>query len=101
MAGFLRTHTSEQQHELEVKVSELYQDLADFEAADREEMLMLLRDKHTRYLQVLALDPPPLLPPPLLWWRWRWRWRWMHLPTAATPHKHTCMVACRDNVWQQ
>ena len=56
MAGFLRTHTSEQQHELEVKVADLYQDLQDFDAADREEMLLLLRDKHTRYLQVCTHD---------------------------------------------
>jgi hypothetical protein len=53
-APFLRTDTSEQQHALELKVSELYQDLAEFDAADREEMLMLLRDKHTRYLQARA-----------------------------------------------
>jgi hypothetical protein len=52
MAAFLRTDTSDQQHELELKVSEMYQDLQEFDAADREEMLMLLRDKHTRYLQV-------------------------------------------------
>lgn len=51
-APFLRTETSVSQHALEVKVSELYQDLAEFDAPDREEMLMLLRDKHTRYLQV-------------------------------------------------
>jgi hypothetical protein len=54
MAAFLRTDTSDQQHELEIKVSEMYQDLHEFDAADREEMLMLLRDKHTRYLQVCA-----------------------------------------------
>jgi hypothetical protein len=52
MASFLHTDTSKQQHELEVKVTDLYQDLQDFEDADREEMLMLFRDKHTRYLQV-------------------------------------------------
>jgi hypothetical protein len=52
MASFLHTDTSKQQHELEVKVADLYQDLQDFDVADREEMLMFLRDKHTRYLQV-------------------------------------------------
>lgn len=52
MATFLRTDTSDQQHALELKVSELYQDLQEFDAQDREEMLMLLRDKHMRYLQV-------------------------------------------------
>lgn len=52
MASFLHTDTSKQQHELEVKVADLYHDLHEFDDADREEMLMLLRDKHTRYLQV-------------------------------------------------
>lgn len=64
-APCLRTDTSEQQHALELKVSELYQDLAEFDAPDREEMLMLLRDKHTRYLQarvcaVHSSHPPAL-----------------------------------------
>lgn len=54
--AFLRTHTSEQQHELEVKVSELFSDLQDFDEADREEMLLLLRDRHTRYLQVGGVE---------------------------------------------
>lgn len=52
MTSFLQTDTSKQQHELEVKVADLYQDLQEFDDADREEMLMLFRDKHTRYLQV-------------------------------------------------
>lgn len=57
--GFLRTDTSEQQHTLELKVSEIYQDLAEFDAADREEMLLLLRDKHTRYLQARLCTQSP------------------------------------------
>jgi protein farnesyltransferase subunit beta len=51
MASFLQTHTSEQQHDVELKVAELYQDLAECDAAEREELLLLLRDRHTRYLQ--------------------------------------------------
>ena len=52
MATFLQTHTSKQQHELELKVAELYADLQEYEDDDdREEMLLLLRDRHTRYLQ--------------------------------------------------
>jgi len=51
MTSFLQTHTSEQQHELELKVSELYRDLLEYDGEDREEMLLLLRDRHTRYLQ--------------------------------------------------
>jgi hypothetical protein len=64
MKAFLQTHTSEQQHELELKVSDLYQDLHDFDEADREEMLLLLRDKHARYLQVCSAAGPDSAPEP-------------------------------------
>jgi hypothetical protein len=53
---FLRTHTSEQQRELELKVADLYADLTESEpGAERDELLVLLRDRHTRYLQVRVL----------------------------------------------
>lgn len=65
MKAFLQTHTSEQQHELELKVSDLYQDLHDFDEADREEMLLLLRDKHARYLQVCSTTGPDSAPSPV------------------------------------
>eukprot|EP00775_Hariotina_reticulata_P002241 gene2241-2553_t len=51
MARFLQTHTSEQQHTVELKVAELYEDLSACDAAEREDLLLLLRDRHARYLQ--------------------------------------------------
>ncbi|WIA37295.1 hypothetical protein OEZ86_014233 [Tetradesmus obliquus] len=48
---FLETSTSKQQHELELKVCDAYQDLLEFEGQDRDELLLLLKDRHARYLQ--------------------------------------------------
>lgn len=56
MKHFLHTHTSVQQHELEQTVSQIYADLVEFDEEDRQEMLLLLRDRHMRYLQVLLSE---------------------------------------------
>lgn len=51
MARSLETDSSKQQHALELKIAELYQELTEFESPERDEMLLLLRDRHARYLQ--------------------------------------------------
>lgn len=48
---FLKTSTSEQQHALEVAIADQYQDLLEFDGEERDELLLLLRDRHGRYLQ--------------------------------------------------
>eukprot|EP00878_Enallax_costatus_P019839 GHUV01020944.1.p1 GENE.GHUV01020944.1~~GHUV01020944.1.p1 ORF type:complete len:411 (+),score=108.03 GHUV01020944.1:536-1768(+) len=51
MSRFLETDSSKQQHALELKLADLYQELSEFESPERDEFLLLLRDRHARYLQ--------------------------------------------------
>ena len=36
---------------MELKIADLYQELSEFESPERDELLLLLRDRHARYLQ--------------------------------------------------